>query len=95
MNKTLEQYLRSVIGEKPNLWVQTLPWAEWWYNTSYHSSIRMSPFEALYGYQPPIISAYLPGSTAVALVDQQLKERDELLEIVKRNLVAAKSRQKH
>ena len=94
LNKTLEQYLRCVAGETPNLWVQYLPWAEWWYNTSHHSSIGMSPFEALYGYQPPSITAYLPGSTSVAQVDQQLKDRDELLTILRKNLVCAKNRQK-
>ncbi|KAL6196555.1 hypothetical protein ACLB2K_032169 [Fragaria x ananassa] len=48
LNKTLEQFLRCVVGERPQLWVQALPWAEWWYNTAYHSSIQMYPFEALY-----------------------------------------------
>lgn len=28
-------------------------YTEWWYNTSYHSTIRMTPFETLYGIKPP------------------------------------------
>lgn len=35
-------------GERPTNWLNLLPWAEWWYNTTYHSAIRMSPFQALY-----------------------------------------------
>ncbi|XP_024156291.1 uncharacterized protein LOC112164308 [Rosa chinensis] len=94
LNRTLEQYLRCVTGEKPNQWVQALPWAEWWYNTSHHSAIEMTPFEALYGYPPPAISPYLPGSTAVAHVDQQLRDRDELLQLLKKNLKKAQARMK-
>ena len=54
----------------------------------------MSPFQALYGYEPPTVTAYLPGSTAVAKVDQELRSRDELLQILKKNLEKAQSRMK-
>jgi len=30
-------------------WVECLPWIEFTYNNSFHSSIEMAPFEALYG----------------------------------------------
>ena len=71
-----------------------LPWAEWWYNTAYHSALKMTPFEALYGYAPPAIKPYIPGSTVVANVDAQLRSRDELLALVKRNLHQAQARMK-
>ncbi|KAL6218496.1 hypothetical protein ACLB2K_011706 [Fragaria x ananassa] len=41
LNRTLEQYLRCTVREMPHKWVQALAWAEWWYNTAYHSSIKM------------------------------------------------------
>lgn len=50
LNRTLEQYLRCVVGEKPKSWIDALPWAEYWYNTAFHSAIGMSPFRALYRY---------------------------------------------
>ncbi|KAL6187997.1 hypothetical protein ACLB2K_039392 [Fragaria x ananassa] len=54
----------------------------------------MTPFQALYGYEPPAVRTYVPGSTAVDSVDQQLKSRDELLALLKRNLIVAQARMK-
>ncbi|GJV34106.1 ty3-gypsy retrotransposon protein [Tanacetum coccineum] len=42
VNRGLEQYLRAMVSTRPEQWVRFLPWAEYCYNTSYHSSIRMS-----------------------------------------------------
>jgi hypothetical protein len=94
LNRTLEQYLRCVVGERVHSWVEALPWAEWWYNTAHHSAIGMSPFQALYGYAPQPISTYVPGSTAVEAVDSQLQTRDKLLALLKRNLQVAQARMK-
>ncbi|KAL6200094.1 hypothetical protein ACLB2K_029876 [Fragaria x ananassa] len=71
-----------------------LPWAEYWYNTAFHSAIGMTPFKAPYGYDPRPIQSYTPGSTAVQSVDQDLQSRDELLVVLKRNLQVAQARMK-
>jgi hypothetical protein len=43
-------------------WLGWLPLAEWWYNTNYHTSLKCTLFEALYGYNPPLISKIMiPG----------------------------------
>ena len=94
LNRTIEQYMRCVLLEKPGNWVQLVPWAEWWYNTSFHSSIGMTPFEALYGYKPFRVDAYVPNTSAVEAVNQELIARDELLKILKKNLTIAQSRMK-
>ncbi|KAH0725501.1 hypothetical protein KY284_001366 [Solanum tuberosum] len=49
LNKCLEQYLRCYVADDPSKWVTMLPWAEFWYNTSYQTSAGMTPFQALYG----------------------------------------------
>ncbi|KAL6179353.1 hypothetical protein ACLB2K_050869 [Fragaria x ananassa] len=55
VNRSLEHYLRCFVADRPSSWRTLLHWAEWWYNTSYHSTIKMSPFEALYGTPPPSV----------------------------------------
>jgi hypothetical protein len=49
VNRTLEMYLRCFTGDKPKDWVKWLPWVEFTYNTSWHSSTGRTPFEVVYG----------------------------------------------
>lgn len=52
LNKCLESYLRAMAFSHPKKWMNWLPLAEWWYNTNYHSALKTTPFEALYGTPP-------------------------------------------
>jgi hypothetical protein len=72
VNKCLETYLRCFASEKQHQWAQWLPLAEWWYNTTYHTTTRMTPFEAVYGQKPPSVLSYLLGTSKVQAVDQTL-----------------------
>ncbi|GKD26288.1 ty3-gypsy retrotransposon protein [Tanacetum coccineum] len=92
VNRGLEQYLRAMVEDRPTHWVRFLPWDEYCYNTTYHSSIKMTPYQALYGKVPLSIIPYPPGSSKVAAVDDALIERDALLRLLKQNLLAAKNR---
>ena len=49
VNKYLEGYLCCFVSDKQAQWVKWLPLAEWWYNTSFHTPTKMTPFMALYG----------------------------------------------
>ncbi|KAM1946460.1 hypothetical protein ACFX13_001313 [Malus domestica] len=92
LNRTLEHYLRCFVMNKPRDWIQWLPWAEWWYNTTFQSAIQLTPFQALYGYPPPTVSTYLPGASLVHLVDITLRDRDALLKYLRENLQLAQHR---
>ena len=94
VNRCLEQYLRSFVHQCPKKSTEYLPWAELWYNTTYHISTGMTPFRALYGRLPPTIPYYQAGHSLVHDVDQSLIRRDELLEQLKTNLAVAINRMK-
>ncbi|GKV49055.1 hypothetical protein SLEP1_g55827 [Rubroshorea leprosula] len=47
--QVLEDMLRTCALDLPESWDDHLPLAEFAYNNSYHSSIKMAPYEALYG----------------------------------------------
>ncbi len=79
VNRCIEQYLRCFASQQPRKWYSFLPWAEFWYNTTYHSSTGMSPFQALYGRPPPTIPYYKEGFCPVNDVDHSLASRDALL----------------
>src|SRR5438045_2439650 len=51
-NQTLEQYLRCYINYRQDDWVDWLPQAEFTYNNTVHALTGVSPFFALYGYNP-------------------------------------------
>jgi hypothetical protein len=56
VNKCPENYLRCMCCTSPTRWHFWLSLAEWWYNTSYHTSLEMTPFQALYGFKPPMVA---------------------------------------
>lgn len=51
-NRFIEDYLRNYISPLQDDWSNHLPMCEFAFNSRYHESIRMSPFEADLGYIP-------------------------------------------
>ncbi|GKV02869.1 hypothetical protein SLEP1_g15252 [Rubroshorea leprosula] len=92
VNRCLENYLRCMTGDRPTEWSKWLPLAEWWYNTNFHTATQISPFEALYGFPPPLHIVYVPGDSDVAAVDQSLQAREAMLKVLKFHLTRAQHR---
>lgn len=65
VNRCVETYLRCLTEGKPKQWPKWLSWAEYWYNTNYHSAIKMTPFEDLYGRKPHVLVRGDANSTSV------------------------------
>lgn len=85
-NKFQETYLRCFTSKKQHLWAQWLPLAESWYNTNYHATTKMTPYEAVYGQLPPSPTSYLKGFSKVQAVDQLLQHRATILPHLRENL---------
>lgn len=70
VNKCLEHYLWCYAGEKPQTWSTWLAMAEYCYNTNYHASTKLTPYEVLYGIPLPKLLEYIPGTTLNQAVDE-------------------------
>jgi hypothetical protein len=80
--------------QEPKKLMQWLPAAEWWYNCSYHTSIQMSPFEALYEYKPPLLHQVSIPCNISADAQVTLQEKDHMLKSFQANLLKAQNRMK-
>ncbi|GJV33354.1 ty3-gypsy retrotransposon protein [Tanacetum coccineum] len=92
VNRCLGSYLRCFACDKPQNWNKYLYLAEFWYNTSYHSVIEMTPFQALYGRPPPSLPRYTLGSSQVASIDATLMEHERVISLLKDTLTKTRQR---
>ena len=67
------------MGEKPKKWYRFLHGAEYFYNATFHSSLGMSPFKAVYGREPPSMLDYVPMTATTEGVNRVLLNRQALL----------------
>lgn len=94
LNRCLEQYLRAMTSQRPRQWAKWLPLAEWWYNTTYNSSIKMSLYEALYGVQPRQICVPSTHRTTVGTVEEFQVKREAMDHLLKGAIQTAQNKYK-
>jgi hypothetical protein len=79
--------------EYPGSWDKNMPWAEFSYNNSYQESLKMAPFEALYGCKCRTMLNWIePGEKAIFVPDI-VDEAEAMVRRIQENLKAAKSHQ--
>jgi hypothetical protein len=89
VNKVILMYLRCVTGDRPRAWVDWLAWAEYCYNTSYHSALHTTPFEVVYGHPPLVMMPFEPGTARTEAAGDLLRTRDDILAEAHQRLLQA------
>jgi hypothetical protein len=94
VNQILKDMLRALALKDNQSWDKCLSYAEFSYNNSYHESIKMAPFEFLYGRncRTPLFWNE-PGGNQIFGLDI-LREVERQVHMVRENLKLAQSRQK-
>nr|GFB33409.1 putative reverse transcriptase domain-containing protein [Tanacetum cinerariifolium] len=91
---TLEDMLRACVMDFGGSWDTHLPFVDFSYNNSYHTSVKCAPFEALYGrkYRSPVIWTEVGESQLIG--PEIVQETTEKIIQIKERLKTARSRQK-
>jgi hypothetical protein len=85
-NKWVEGYLMNYVGGKHRTWVRWLHLGEHCYNTTFHMSIVMTPFRALYGYDSPTLIDLVFRESRATKAKDWIIESHEILKLLKDNL---------
>ena len=92
--QTLEDLLRSYVLSWKGSWEDHLPLAEFAYNNSYQASMKMAPYEALYGRRciSPLCWDVVGERSLVG--PDWVQQTHDKVRVIRQNLLTAKSRQK-
>jgi hypothetical protein len=91
----IEDMLRMYVMDKPSKWEDYLHLVEFDYNNGYQASVKMSPFEALYGRRCNTPVSWDNPADRTIVGPELLKDMEEQMLKIKQNLKAAQNRQKH
>ncbi|XP_019434813.1 PREDICTED: uncharacterized protein LOC109341363 [Lupinus angustifolius] len=92
--QSLEDLLRACVLEKPGSWDTNLSLIEFTYNNSFHSSIGMAPYEALYGRKCRTPICWFEIEENLVLGHDVVQETTEKIKMIRENMRVAQSRQK-
>ena len=92
--QSLEDLLRSCVLDHMGNWNDVLPFVEFTYNNSYHSSIGMAPYEALYRRRCRTPLCWYQDSEAFVLGPEFLQQTTSKVKLIQDRMRATQSRQK-
>lgn len=94
VNQCLETFLRCFVHACPSKWLDWLTAAELWYNSSPHSAIGCSPFEALYGYTPKTLGLSSFDQSPSSDVSSWIHNKKVMNRLLQQHLLRAQQRMK-
>ena len=94
VNQILEDMLRACVLDFSPKWDECLPLAEFSYNNSYQESIKMAPFEALYGRRCRTPLNWSEPGERYFFRPDMVKEVEEKVQRIIHNMKKAQTRQK-
>jgi hypothetical protein len=94
VNQTLEDMLRACSLQYGRSWDKSLPYARFSYNNSYQESLKMAPFEMLYGRRCQTPLFWNETGEWKVFEPNILQEAKKQVRMVRENLRVAQSRQK-
>ena len=92
--RTLEDMLRACVLNFKGSWEKYLSLVEFSYNNSYHSSIDMAPYEALYGRKCKSPLCWEEVGERKLLGLEIIQMTSEKIDLIRKRLQIAQSRQK-
>jgi hypothetical protein len=93
-NQILEDMLRACALKYGKSWDKSLPYAEFSYNNSYQASIKIDPYEALYGRQCRTPLFWSQNGESQVFGPEVLKDAEKQVQMVHESLKFAQTRQK-
>jgi hypothetical protein len=94
VNTVLEDMLRACVLSSRDSWKSWLPLVEFAYNNSYQESIKMAPFEVLYGRKCKTPLNWIKPRDRRFYGTDFVEEAEKKVRIIQQNMKATQSRQK-
>ena len=89
VNQVIEDMLRMYVMDRTSKWEDYLYLVEFAYNNKYHASLKMSPFEALYGRRCKMSISWDNTVDRVIVGSEMLKDMEEQVVKIRQNLKIA------
>jgi transposase InsO family protein len=94
INQILKDMLRASILHFDKSWDKCLSLAEFSYNNSYQASLKMAPFDALYGRRCRTLLNWSEAGERTLFGPDLVKDAEEKVQVIRENLKMAQMRQK-
>jgi len=87
VHRTMYNYLRAMVNREGTNWEQRLPYALFIYRITFHKSLGMSPYQALFGSHPVQIGILEPNASTPDKIKQEIRHIHRIQELAEGILI--------